>query len=85
MAGLVVSHDLSVVLRRFATDTLSGSDLAQIRDAVLGMSQEQAGERWGIRRNQVSKCENAPEPDVRTCDAYVGMMIRVLLSGAGKF
>lgn len=83
MARLIEDKNLAVALRRFATQPLSGKDLAKIRNSLLGITQTQLGDNWGITRNQVSRIEKQDRPDPKTCDAYIGLMVRSLLGVQG--
>ena len=83
MARLTEERNLSVALRRFAAQPLSGEDLAKIRTSLLGLTQSELGDNWGISRNQVSRFEKQPEPDKKTCDAYIGLMVRSLFGVSG--
>lgn len=86
MAGVGIKDDknIEVALRRFATQPLTGGDLSKIRTSLLRLTQEELGDVWGISRNQVSRLENLPEPDRKTCDAYLGLMVRNLLALPGE-
>lgn len=73
-------RNLEVALRRFVRQqALSGDDLAKIRNSVLCLTQTELGVEWNISRTQVSRMERQPEPDRKTCDAYIGRMLRSLL------
>lgn len=77
-----VENRLVVALRRFAAEPLSGNDLMLIRTTLLDMTQAELGNTWGISRNQVSRIENQHAPDSKTCDAYIGLMVRSLIGSA---
>lgn len=80
MADLIAKDkNLGVALRRFAGQPLTGDDLSKIRNSLLGLTQTELGVEWGITRNQVSRIEKQAEPDKKTCDAYIGLMVRSLL------
>lgn len=83
MARITDDKNLAVALRRFATYPMSGGDLAKIRTSLLGLTQAELGTNWGISRNQVSRMEKQPDPDKKTCDAYIGLMVRCLIDGNG--
>ena len=83
MARLTEDKNLSVAMRRFAAQPLSGEDLAKIRTSLLGITQSQLGDNWGMSRNQISRFEKQPQPDKKTCDAYIGLMVRSLFGVNG--
>lgn len=84
MAGLIAENkNLGVALRRFVAQPLTGEDLSKIRSSLLGLTQTELGVEWGITRNQVSRIEKQSEPDKKTCDAYIGLMVRSLMSSIG--
>lgn len=78
MADIATDESLVAVLRRFGLQPLSGADLTTIRREVLGMTQSQLGDVWGVTRGQVSRAERRPAPSKRICDAYIGVMARSL-------
>lgn len=84
MDRLTQDSVFDVALRRFATQPLSGEDLAQMRTSLLGMSQTELGDQWDLSRNQISRLEKRQNPDQKTCDAYIGFMVRSMLSKGGK-
>lgn len=77
----ITGRNFNVVMRRFGEGLLSGSDLEQIRTALLDLTQEQLGNIWGMSRRQISHMENKKQPDAKTCDAYRGLMVRHFLTG----
>lgn len=81
MAGVILSPQLEALYRRFGEGALTGPDLERIR-LVLGYTQAQLGEKWGLSRRQISFMENKLAPDAKTCDAYRGMMVCSLLNAA---
>jgi hypothetical protein len=66
----------TVILRRFGTSDLVGSDLATIRDKVLGITQQELADVWGISRTLVSRWESSLETDRRVSDQYLGLLLR---------
>lgn len=80
---VAANKNVSVALRRFATNPLTGDDLSEIRTSVLGMTQTELAEMWGMSRTQVSRLELRETPDQKTCDAYLGLMIRSLVVDNG--
>lgn len=75
MADLKNNSSFEVVMSRFGDRQLTGNDLQQIRTSLLGLSQEALGEQWGISRNEISRIERKPNPDLKTCDAYRGLAL----------
>ena len=84
MDRLTPGNAFAVAIRRFATQPLSGEDLAQMRTSLLGMSQTELGDQWDVSRNQISRLEKRLNPDQKTCDAYIGLMVRRMLAENGK-
>lgn len=74
---------LGIALRRFVSQPLSGKDLGELRNSLLGLSQEQLGELWNVSRIQVSRIESLPTPPQKQCDAYIGLMVRLMLERHG--
>jgi len=70
---------LGVALRRFVSQPLTGSDLGELRNSLLGLSQEQLGELWTVSRIQISRIETLPIPPQKQCDAYIGLMVRLMM------
>ena len=75
MADMTDNPDFVVSLRRFGKRQLTGPDLCQIRTALLGISQEKLAASWGISRNEISRIEKLEQPELKTCDAYRGLLL----------
>jgi len=79
VVGVMFPDGLGVALRRFVSQPLTGSDLGELRNSLLGLSQEQLGELWTVSRIQISRIETLPIPPQKQCDAYIGLMVRLMM------
>lgn len=79
MVDLANDPDFTVSMRRFGKRELSGEDLREIRSSLLGITQAQLGKTWNVSRNEISRVEQLDSPDVKTCDAYRGLVLLYFL------
>jgi hypothetical protein len=75
---------VELMIRCFGGAQLSGEQLAQIRHSVCGLSVDQVAKHWNIPKRRVAAMEKDAQPDIKTCDAYRGLLMGHLFLAEGQ-